>query len=64
MIIVKLLICILLWIVAHKVCEGYPYEFMMPMYEENEDGKPKQYDYFHFYSTIYMIVFLIIILMF
>lgn len=52
----------MLWIGAHKVCEGYSYEFMMPMYEENEDGKPKQYDYFDFYSTIYMIVFLIIIL--
>ena len=62
MIIVKFLICVLLWIGAHKVCEGYPYEFMMPMYEKNEDGKPKQYDYFDFYTTIYMIVFLIVIL--
>ncbi len=61
---VKFLICVVLWIVAHKICEGYPYEFMMPLYEDNENGKPKPYDYFDFYSTVYMLVFLIVILIF
>ena len=64
MIIVKIIICILLWIVAHKICYGYPYEFMKDIYKDNEDGKPQPYDYFQFYADVYMIVFLIVIFTF
>lgn len=55
----KFLLAIALWIVAHRICERFPFEFMEDVFD---DGGPKPYDYFKFYALVYMIVFLIIIL--
>ena len=61
MLILKILISIVLWFIAHGICEKFPFEFMEDVFD---DGGPKPYDYFKFYALVYMIVFLIIILMF
>ena len=62
MVILKVLITIVIWIIAHKICAGFPYEFMEEIFDDT-DG-PQPYDYFKFYAMTYAIVFLIIILMF
>ena len=54
--VLKLIIAILLWVIAHRICEKYPYDWMI----KKDDLKP--YDYYSFYSFVYMMVFLIIIL--
>ena len=61
---VKFLICVVLWMIAHRICEKFPFDFMQPMFSENKDGKPTQYQYFDFYTTVYMLVVLIVFLIF
>ena len=55
--ILKFIISIVVWVIAHKVCSKYPFDFM-----DKKELKP--YDYYQFYSTVYMIVFLIALLIF
>lgn len=62
MVFVKFLICVVLWMIAYRICEKFPFDFMQTMFSKNKDGKPTQYQYFHFYTTVYMIVFLIVFL--
>ena len=55
--VLQFIVAIVLWVIARKICENFPFDFM-----EKKDLKP--YDYFDFYSTVYMLVFFIIILIF
>lgn len=56
---IKFLIAMAIWAGVHYVCKDFPYDWL-PI-DKNE---LKPYDYFSFYSIIYMIAFLIIILIF
>jgi len=55
--VLQFIVAIVLWIIAHKICEKFPFEFM-----EKTEKDLKPYDYFSFYSMVYMLVILIIIL--
>lgn len=57
--VLQLVVGIVLWIIARKICENFPFEFM-----EKTEKDLKPYDYFDFYSMVYMLVFFIIILIF
>lgn len=57
--ILKLIFCVLLWVVVHKICMGFPYKFLESTFK---NGEPEPYDYFQFYAVIYMITFIIIFL--
>lgn len=57
--VLQFFVAIVLWIIAHKICENFPFEFM-----EKTEKDLKPYDYFDFYSTVYMLVILIMILIF
>ena len=57
--ILKFFIMIGIWCLAHKICMKFPFDFM-----EKGADELKPYDYYWFYSTVYMIVILIGCLMF
>ena len=56
--ILKFIISIFIWAIAHIICNKFPFDFMQ------DKDKLKPYDYYWFYSTVYIIVILIITLMF
>ena len=57
--VLQFIVAIVLWVIARKICENFPFEFM-----EKTEKDLKPYDYFDFYSTVYMLAFFIIILIF
>lgn len=54
--ILKIIIAVVLWFFAHAICERFPFEWT----PDKDNLQP--YDYYRFYSLVYMMVFLIIIL--
>lgn len=57
--ILKFIFGVALWVVAHTICGKFPFKNMNKTADEL-----KPYDYFQFYSAIYMVVFLILLLVF
>lgn len=56
---IQFFISIVIWIIAHFICEKYPFTKF-----QTEIEKLKPFDYYRFYSSVYMGAFFIIVLIF
>jgi hypothetical protein len=54
---IQFFISIVIWIIANFICEKYPFTTF-----QTEIEKLKPFDYYRFYSSVYMGAFLIIVL--
>jgi hypothetical protein len=59
MIVIKFIIAILIWMGVDWVCENIPFNEM----QKHLDRELTQYDYFHFYGTVWMLGFVVIIVL-